>query len=93
MVVVNVPRNWREHTDGNVRFHLDAGTVGGAISSLVDAHPGLERWLDNGTGNVPSYTHVFLGEVDVRILDGNDTVVGTDDELRFLVDMSGGSAG
>lgn len=89
MTTIVVPRMWVQET-GQARFELDVASVGQAVRELRMRFLGLERWLDNGMGSVPSYTHVFLGDHDVRTLAGDATLTGDRDELRFVVVMSGG---
>ena len=90
MATVRVPTPMRRHTDGAATVAVNARTVGEALRELRGRFPGLEPWLDNGLGSLPTYTHVFLGEHDVRVLDGLDTDVSGDAELHLVAEMSGG---
>jgi molybdopterin converting factor small subunit len=89
MVTIVVPRQWTKETV-DARFQVDVDSVGEAVRELRRRFPGLERWLDNGRGSVPSYTHAFLGERDVRTLAGDATPTREHDVLYFMVAMSGG---
>jgi molybdopterin converting factor small subunit len=90
MAVILIPRMWASETGGSERIVFEVGTVGQAVVELLARFPGLERWLDNGTGAIPLYTHIFLGNRDIRILEGIATSATTQDEIKFIVDMSGG---
>ena len=89
MTTVHIPAPMRAHT-GAATVAVEAGTVGDALRELCTRYPDLEPWLDNGLGSVPAYTHVFLGEQDVRLLDGPGTELSGDDDLHLIAEMSGG---
>ena len=90
MAVVVIPSTWLEHTGGQRRLQVVGATLGEVVTALRHEHPGLERWLDNGHGSLPTYTQVFVGERDVRTLAGLDTPLADRDEVRFIPEMSGG---
>lgn len=91
MTEVVLPRMWGKHTGGRTRVEVAASSVSGVVDELMTRFPGLQGWLDNGHGSLPDYTHVFVGELDARILGDGDAPLPADAQVRILAEMSGGS--
>lgn len=90
MPIAVIPDLWSEHTGGQRLLLSDAPTLAALLDELRRQHPGLERWLDNGRGNLPAYTHVFVGDTDARTLGDFEEPLAGDTEVRFVAEMSGG---
>jgi molybdopterin synthase sulfur carrier subunit len=59
------------------------------IDDLERNHPGLrERLVD--TKGIRRFVNLYLGEEDVRFLDGLDTPLKTGDELSIVPAIAGG---
>jgi molybdopterin converting factor small subunit len=84
------PRSWADATGGVHRVEVPADDLGSLIAALRARFPGLDGWLENGAGGLPDYTNVFVDDVDVRVLGGVEAALADDDEVSFIVEMSGG---
>ena len=92
MPTIKVPPVLRPQTDGQAEVAVDGSTVGEALQSLAERHPGTKDQLFSPEGDLNRYVNVYLNDEDVRVLDGLDTPVGESDTLVILPAMAGGSA-
>jgi molybdopterin converting factor small subunit len=88
---VLVPGLWEEVVGPVRRLQVPAATVAELVERLKALHPGLRRWLDDGAGNLPEFMNVFVGEEDIRILQGLATPLRSSDQVVFIPVISGGS--
>ncbi len=90
MATVRIPAPLRGFTGGAGEVTAHGGTVGEVLRALAESHPGLaERILDGG-GELRSFVNVYLGETNVRSLDGLATEVGDGAVLHIVPAVAGG---
>ena len=68
----------------------NAETVGEALNHLMTQYKDLRRHLFDEKGNVRSFVNVFIGENDIRHLQGLQTKVKSGDELMIIPSVAGG---
>lgn len=89
MSSIKVPSPLRAYTAGESTIAVTGNTVGEALNSLVEQHPDLKPHLfDND--KLRSFVNIFLGDEDVRFLDGLDTEIDAEDKLRIIPSIAGG---
>src|SRR3972149_3509557 len=84
MPLVRVPTPLRPYTDGQKDVEVSGQTVGGALEALSERFPAVRTHLFDEAGALRSFVHVFLGEQDVRELNGEATELQTDDRLLIV---------
>jgi len=89
MASIKIPTPLRAYTDGNAVVETEGATVSEALSSLVSQFPELEAHIFN-EGKLRSFVNVFLGDEDIRFLDGVDTELQDGDSLRIIPSIAGG---
>ena len=91
-VALVVPSNWQAVTGSDMsRLQCDATTVGQAVEWLIDKHPELRKRLFAHDGDrVASWVNVFLGEQNIRDVDGLATVITGPDTITILHAVAGG---
>jgi molybdopterin converting factor small subunit len=89
MANIKIPTPLRAYTDGQAQLTLDGDTVGAVLKNLIAQFPDLEQHLFND-GELRNFVNIFLGEDDVRFLDGLDTPIDADDNLRIIPSIAGG---
>lgn len=89
---VRIPTPLRSFTGGADEVAVDGATVAEALDDLGRAHEGvLERVLD-ADGKVRSFVNVFVGDRNVRSLDGLATPIGEGDVISIVPAVAGGSS-
>ena len=89
MATIRIPSPLRPYTDDHAEVSVSGDTVGSALQDLITQHPDLDTHLYND-GKLRDFVNVFLGEEDIRYLDGESTPVGESDSLRIIPSIAGG---
>lgn len=86
---VRIPTPLRTLTAGQDEVAAEGATVGELIEDLERRHPGLrDRILDEK--GVRRFINLFLGDEDIRFLDGLATAVKAGDALSIVPAIAGG---
>jgi molybdopterin converting factor small subunit len=89
MATIRIPTPLRAYAGGNKEVSTSGGTVREALADLTNQYPDLEKHLYND-GQLRSFVNIFLGEEDIRYLDGVDTPIEDDTRLRIIPSIAGG---
>ncbi|MEL7235454.1 MAG: ubiquitin-like small modifier protein 1 [Chloroflexota bacterium] len=89
MASIKIPTPLRQYTGGEAKIEVQGTTVGAALDSLVEQYPDLKQHIYEDD-RLRSFVNVFLGEEDVRFLDGVNTEIDPDDKLRIIPSIAGG---
>ena len=89
MASIKIPTPLRAYTNNQAQVDIKGSTVGEALNDLTDQYPELRQHLFNGA-ELRNFVNVFLGEEDVRFLDGLGTEIDTGDSLRIIPSIAGG---
>jgi sulfur-carrier protein len=92
MAVVKIPPVLRASVGGQREVSASGDNVAEVLAALVEAHPGTRSQLFGADGELNRYVNVYLGDEDVRVLDGLQTAVSEGDVLVILPAMAGGAA-
>lgn len=91
MATIRIPTPLRPYTGGNERVTVSGATVQEALADLTARYPELRPHLfDGDNGKLRSFVNVFLGEEDVRYLQGAETAINPDDQLMIIPSIAGG---
>ncbi|MCU0497307.1 MAG: MoaD/ThiS family protein [Anaerolineae bacterium] len=89
MPSIKIPTPLRAYTDNQAQVVVNGDTVGAALRDLVTRYPDLKPHLFNGD-EPRSFVNIFVGDEDVRFLQGLDTEVQNDSPLRIIPSIAGG---
>ena len=90
MTRVLLPTVLREHADGNRSVDVGGSNVGEAIEELTQKHPALRAQLLDDEGGLRNYVNVFVGEVNIRDRENENTKVSENDEILIVPALAGG---
>jgi molybdopterin converting factor small subunit len=88
---IKIPTPLRVFTGEHAQVTVNGATVGAALDDLVAQYPELKNHLFNGD-QLRSFVNVYLGEDDVRFLNGMDTDLDDNDQVRIIPSIAGGNA-
>lgn len=89
-VSIRIPTPMRNLTGGAPEVSVEAATLGAAIKALDAAHPGVaERVLDDA-GALRRFVNVYVGDEDVRFLDGLETALADGFVVSIIPAVAGG---
>lgn len=89
MAQIKIPTPLRVYTGNEATIKVEGDTVQDLLNSLVAQHPEIEQHIFNN-GKLRSFVNVFLGDEDIRFLDGVDTEVESGENLRIIPSIAGG---
>ncbi len=90
MPTLKIPTPLRPYADGQSVVTVQGGTVAEALRDLVAQYPALEKHLFSEEGELRPFVNLFLGQEDVRHLQGEETPLNEDDVLRIIPSIAGG---
>lgn len=90
MPSIRIPTPLRAYAGGQSQVSVDGTTIGEAISALTTTYPDLKPHLFNGD-TLRSFVNIYLGEEDIRFLDGLETPLESGDQLRIIPTIAGGA--
>lgn len=86
---VRIPTPLRTLTGGQDEVKAPGGTVGEVIENLEKAHPGVrDRLLDEK--GVRRFVNIYVGDEDIRFLDGLKTPLKAGDQISIVPAIAGG---
>ena len=91
MPTIRIPAPLRVATDGAAEVVVEASDVRGALAALAARHPATGDRLWDQRGRLHRFVNVFVGDEDVRDLQGLDTAVGEDDVIAIVPAVAGGT--
>ncbi len=84
---IKLPTVLRPFAGGAERVEVDGATVGEVVAGL---DPVLRRRLTDEQGAVRRHVNIYLGNDNIRDLDGLGTPLKDGDELMILPSVAGG---
>jgi adenylyltransferase/sulfurtransferase len=90
MPILRIPTPLRTYTGGQNEICVEGDTVSQVMYNLVKQHPSLKPHLYNDSGDLRPYVNLFLGEENVKDLQGLDTPLRDEDRLLLIPSIAGG---
>lgn len=90
MSTIRIPTPLRNATGGVATVEVEATTVGEALASLEQAHPGVSERLLDDSGKLRRFVNVFVDDEDVRFAQGLDTPVQPGSTVSIIPAVAGG---
>lgn len=89
-VTVTIPSALRQHTDGQSRVSVEAADVAELLQQLMTRFPALGRHLLNEQGALRSFVNLYVGDEDIRFLDGAATPLRDGETVSVVPAIAGG---
>ena len=88
-ITVRIPAPLRTLTGGQDEVSAEGLTIGDLIVDLDKRHPGIKDRLLDDKG-VRRFVNIYVGEEDVRFLDGLKTELKAGDQVSIVPAIAGG---
>ncbi|GHU54404.1 molybdopterin synthase sulfur carrier subunit [Spirochaetia bacterium] len=88
-VTIQVPTALRTFTERKSEVVVEGGTVGEAINALAALYPDIRQHLFQGE-ELRSFINVFVGESNIKKLDGLNTKVAPGGTIMLVPAIAGG---
>ncbi len=91
-VVVHIPGPLRDYAQGLHQVEIDAGCgmLRDVLLILWSRYPGLRDRLASEQGEIREHINIFIGNENIRFLDGLATSISDGDEISIVPAISGG---
>jgi adenylyltransferase/sulfurtransferase len=90
-VTIVIPTPLRQFAGGSSEIEVQASTAGDALQELTAAHGELRKHLYNEQNNLRNFINVYVGDEDIRHLDGPNTPVKDGETIMIVPSIAGGS--
>ncbi len=90
MPYLRIPTPIRPYVNGQDRVALKGDTVADAMQDLLAQFPTLRPHLTNSEGKYRPFVNLFIGEDNIRDLQGFDTPLEPESEFRLVPSIAGG---
>jgi molybdopterin synthase sulfur carrier subunit len=88
-ITVRIPTPLRSLTGGKETVQVEGKSVRDVVDSLEAAHPGLKDRLMDEKG-VRRFVNLYVGDEDIRFLDGLETELKDGEEVSIVPAIAGG---
>lgn len=88
-IIVRIPTPLRTLTGGAESVDIEAKNVRDLVEALEASHSGMKERLMDDKG-VRRFVNLYVGEEDIRFLDGLDTELKDGDEVSIVPAIAGG---
>ncbi len=78
------------YTDKQTQFKVSGATALEAVQNAVEKFPALKFHVFDGNGKLRRHINLFVNDINVKDLNGNETQVGEKDVVRILMAAAGG---
>jgi adenylyltransferase/sulfurtransferase len=89
-VLIQIPTALRNFTDRKSEVSIDAISVREAIGVLASKYPDIRQHLYQGT-ELRSFINIFIGETNIKKLNGLDTPLKDGETILIVPAIAGGS--
>ncbi len=90
MPIVRFPALMKYYVDNQSEFPVDGSTVAELLENVFVRYPSLRPHLYDSEGNLRRHINVFVNGIQLRELNGMDTVLKDDDKVILMISAAGG---
>ena len=90
-ITIVIPTPLRQFAGGSSEIEVEAATAGEALEKLTTEHAELRKHLYNDQNNLRNFVNVYVGDEDIRDLDGLHTELKSGNEILIVPSIAGGN--
>jgi sulfur-carrier protein adenylyltransferase/sulfurtransferase len=90
-VTIIIPTPLRQFAGGRAEIEVEATTAGEALEKLTTEFADLKKHLYNDQNALRNFVNVYVGDEDIRHLEGEATTVKDGDEIMIVPSIAGGN--
>jgi molybdopterin converting factor small subunit len=91
MATVLIPTPLRRFTGGQGKLTVNGDDIGSLLRAVDQQYPGIAEKVFDGEGQVKRFINIFVGEREIRTLQGLATPVQESDQVSIVPAMAGGA--
>ena len=90
MTTLRIPTPLRAYTSGKSEVTVSGSNVLAALNDLTTQFPAIKPHLFNEGGDLRPFVNLFIGENNIKDLQGVDTPIKEGDKLMLIPSIAGG---
>jgi molybdopterin converting factor small subunit len=90
MPVLRIPTPLRAYTSGQSEVNVSGASIAEVLSDLTAQFPAIKPHLFNEGGDLRPFVNLFVGEKNIRDLQGVDTPINEGDRVMLIPSIAGG---
>ncbi|MBN2117829.1 MAG: MoaD/ThiS family protein [Anaerolineales bacterium] len=90
MPILRIPTPLRAYTDGKSEINVSGSNISDVIVDLTTQHPTLKPHLFNEGGDLRPFVNLFVGENNIKDLQGVDTPIRDGEKIMLIPSIAGG---
>jgi len=90
MTVLRIPTPLRPYTNGHSEVTVSGLSVGDALNDLTTQFPSIKPHLFNEGNQLRPFVNLFLGQDNIKDLQGVETPIKDGDKLVLIPSIAGG---
>jgi molybdopterin converting factor small subunit len=90
MTILRIPTPLRAYTSGISEVNVSGKKISEALTDLTHQYPTLKPHLFNDGGELRPFVNLFVGENNIKDLQGVDTPIQDGDRIMLIPSIAGG---
>ncbi len=90
MTKIKIPTPLRKLTQNQAEVDADGSTIRDVVDSLESQFPGFKERMCDENGELRRFVNVYVGEEDIRFMDGLDTKIPDGESVSIIPAVAGG---
>lgn len=90
MAILKIPTPLRSYTNSQAEVSVRGANVAEAMGDLVEKFPTLKPHLYNNDGNLRPFVNLFVGENNIKDLQGLETPLDENARVILIPSIAGG---
>ena len=90
MITIRIPSPLRSYTDGQNNILVVGSSVKEVLLDLIVQYPTLKVHMFTDTEELRPFINIYLGDEDIRYLQGIDTPIKNGETLLIIPSIAGG---
>jgi len=91
MTTLRIPTPLRAYTSGKSEINVSGVKISEALTDLTNQFPAIKPHLFNEGGELRPFVNLFVGENNIKDLQGVDTPIKDGDRIMLIPSIAGGS--
>ena len=90
MPVLRIPTPLRAYTNGQSEVNVNGSNISDALTDLTTQYPSLKPHLFNEGGDLRPFVNLFVGENNIKDLQGVNTPIQDGQKIMLIPSIAGG---
>ena len=92
MPVLRIPTPLRAYTNGQAEITVNGTNISEALTDLTNQYPTIKPHLFNDGGELRPFVNLFVGEHNIKDLQGVNTPIKDGEKIMLIPSIAGGSS-